>query len=175
VAKRILSVFLSFVLVFGMLPVVGASAEDPVSAFPDMPDNWATKALESAVANGLLTGYEDGKLWPDRPLTRAQMAAIITRTFGAAEQADISAYTDVKSTDWFAADIAKAVKMGVMQGYDGKMSPNDNITREQAFVVLARALKLEPATSASRTFADESDISSWAKGLIFAMVNAGYI
>ena len=76
VAKRILSVFLSFVLVFGMLPVVGASAEDSVSAFPDMPDNWATKALESAVANGLLTGYEDGQLWPDRPLTRAQMAAI---------------------------------------------------------------------------------------------------
>ena len=173
--KKFFSIFLAFVLVLGTLPIIGASATDEVPTFPDMPDNWATKALESAVANGILTGYDDGKLWPDRPVTRAQMAAIITRAFGATEKADISTYTDVKSTDWFAGDIAKAVKMGVMQGYDGKMSPNDNITREQAFVVLARALKLEPAASISKTFADESNISDWAKGLVFAMVNAGYI
>jgi hypothetical protein len=174
-AKKFFSIFLAFVLVLGMLPVIGASATDAAPTFPDMPDNWATKALESAVANGILTGYDDGKLWPNNPLTRAQMATIITRAFGATENADISAYSDVKSTDWFAGSIAKAVKMGVMQGYDGKMSPNDNITREQAFVVLARALKLDTATEANKSFSDSGDVSDWAKGHIFAMVNAGYI
>jgi hypothetical protein len=65
--------------------------------------------------------------------------------------------------------------MGVMQGYEGKMTPNSNITREQAFAVLARALKLEPAASISKTIADVSAISDWAKGHMYAMINAGYI
>lgn len=46
---------------------------------------------------------------------------------------------------------------------------------EQAFVVLARAIKLEPAESVIRTFSDTAEISVWAKGYIFALVNGGYI
>ena len=65
--------------------------------------------------------------------------------------------------------------MGILQGYDGKMDPNGNITREQAFAVLARALKLKPATAISRIFEDARDISDWAKGEVYALVDAGYI
>lgn len=55
------------------------------------------------------------------------------------------------------------------------MEPNANITREQAFAVLARALWLEPATSANKPFEDEDEISDWARGEVLAMANAGYI
>ena len=171
--KKWLSIILVLVLALGLMPVAGAAA-DAGSTFSDMPDNWATEALESVVANGLLVGA-DGKIMPDSPLTRAQMATIIVRAFGAAQEADISAFWDVKSTDWFAGSIAKAYKMGVMLGYDGKMNPYDNITREQAFAVLARALKLSPATDFSKTFEDAGEISGWAKGEVYALVNAGYI
>lgn len=140
-----------------------------------MPENWATEALESAVANGLLRGA-DGKIMPDSPLTRAQMAAIIVRAFAAIDKSDISTYVDVRSSDWFADDIAKADKMGVMQGYgDGIMNPNGNITREQAFTVLARALKLAPASDIDVSFQDVDEISEWAKGPVYALVNAGYV
>ncbi len=173
-AKKFLSILLTLVLVLGLLPAAGAAAVSTSPTFSDMPDNWATEALESAVANGLLVG-DDGKIMPDSPLTRAQMATIIARAFGATEEGDISAYTDVTSTDWFAGSMAKAYKMGVMQGYAGKMDPNSNITREQAFAVLARALKLEPASAINKTFEDEGEISDWAKGEVYALVNAGYI
>ena len=172
-AKKFLSILLTLVLVLGLLPAA-ATAVSTSPTFSDMPDNWATEALESAVANGLLVGY-DGKIMPDNPLTRAQMATIIARAFGATEEGDISEYTDVNSTDWFAGSMAKAYKMGVMQGYAGKMDPNSNITREQAFAVLARALKLEPASAINKTFEDEGEISDWAKGEVYALVNAGYI
>jgi hypothetical protein len=59
--KKFFSVILSFVLVLGMLPIVGAGAANAAPTFPDMPDNWATKPLESAVANGLLKGSDDGQ------------------------------------------------------------------------------------------------------------------
>lgn len=173
-SKRFLSVLLALVLVMGVLPAAGAAATGGTPQFSDMPDNWATEALKSAVKNGLLLG-ENGKIMPDSPLTRAQMATIIVRAFGATEEGDISAYSDVQSTDWFATSMAKAYKMGILQGYDGKMDPNGNITREQAFAVLARALKLKPATAISRIFEDARDISDWAKGEVYALVDAGYI
>ena len=173
-AKKFLSVLLALVLIVGLLPTMGAAAAGGETQFSDMPDNWATKALESAVENGLLLG-DNGKIMPDSPLTRAQMATIIARAFAATEEGDLSAYSDVKSTDWFASSMSKAYKMGVIQGYDGKMNPNDNITREQAFAVLARALKLTPANSASKTFEDANKISDWAKGEVYALVNSGYI
>ena len=170
--KRLLAVLLALLIVVGCLPVAGATGAG--SEFSDMPDNWSTVALKSAVANGLLIG-DNGKIMPENPLTRAQMATIIVRAFGATEEGDISAYTDVKSTDWFASSIAKAYKMGVMEGYAGKMNPDNNITREQAFAVLARALKLEPASKCNKTFEDISNVSEWATGEVYAMVNAGYI
>jgi hypothetical protein len=173
-AKKFLSILLVLVLVLGLLPAAGAAALSTSPTFSDMPDNWATEALESAVANGLLVG-DDGKIMPDSPLTRAQMATIIARAFGATEEGDISEYTDVKSTDWFGGSMAKALKMGVMHGYDGRMNPKDNITREQAFAVLARAFKLAPATAINKTFEDLGDVSDWAKGEVYALVNAGYI
>jgi hypothetical protein len=160
-AKKFLSILLVLVLVLGLLPAAGAAALSTSPTFSDMPDNWATEALESAVANGLLVG-DDGKIMPDSPLTRAQMATIIARAFGATEEGDISEYTDVKSTDWFGGSMAKALKMGVMHGYDGRMNPKDNITREQAFAVLARAFKLAPATAINKTFEDLGDVSDWA-------------
>ncbi|MGI6040458.1 MAG: S-layer homology domain-containing protein, partial [Eubacteriales bacterium] len=172
--KRILSVFMALCILLGCMSTVFAS-EPEAKEFSDMPENWATEALESAVANGLLRGA-DGKIMPDSPLTRAQMAAIIVRAFAAIDKSDISTYVDVRSSDWFADDIAKADKMGVMQGYgDGIMNPNGNITREQAFTVLARALKLAPASDIDVSFQDVDEISEWAKGPVYALVNAGYV
>ncbi len=172
--NKLLSTLLILTLFLGLMPVESTAAMGGSALFFDVPDNWSTEALESAAANGLLTGYE-GRIMPDSPLTRAQMAAIITRAFGAIEEGDISSYTDVKSTDWFAGSMAKAYKMGVMQGNAGKMDPNSNMTREQFFAVLARALRLEPAAALNGTFSDEGEISSWARGDVYTLVNAGYI
>ena len=44
---------------------------------------WATEALNAAVKNQILYGREDGNLDPEANLTRAEMAAIIVRAFGA--------------------------------------------------------------------------------------------
>ena len=85
--RKFLSILLTLVLVLGLLPAAGAAALSTSPTFSDMPDNWATEALESAVANGLLVG-DDGKIMPDSPLTRAQMATIIARAFGATEEGD---------------------------------------------------------------------------------------
>ena len=150
--------------------------------FEDMPssEHWSHASLQAAVDNGLLSGFSEGGhmyIKSTDTLTRAQMAAIVNRAFGAASEADLSSVRDVPSYEWFAQDMARGVKMKTFM-LDTLMRPADSITRQEAFVVLARAFKLkntDTAYSALNAFSDKADIASWALGHLNAMAKAGYI
>ena len=73
--------------------------------------------MTEAVENGLLGGVTDTTIAPQGKLTRAQMATIINRAFGATAQASLSGYTDVASNAWYYSDMAKAVQMGTSLGW----------------------------------------------------------
>ena len=73
-------------------------------------------------------------------------------------------------------ELAKAVQMGTFQGDNGALRPNQPITREQAFAVLARAFVLEAEdTDALNTFPDKGEVSSWAANAVAALVENGYV
>ena len=179
--KKLLSLLLAFLMVFGMLPEtalanVGGQAYD----FVDMPNNWSTTSLIKAVDNGLLKGYADGGkslINADAPLKRAEMAAVINRAFGAVKTAVLDGITDVPSTAWYASDMGKALIMGTFMK-DTTMRPESNITRQEAFVVLARAFKISSDSleyKALEDYLDKADIAAWAKKDLNAMVEAGYV
>lgn len=172
--KKLMILLLS--LVMAIMPVT-AMAEvggttNPV--FSDMPEDWSTQALQNAIGNGLLTGF-DGKIMPKDKLTRAQMATIINRAFGATEKASIQMFADINTGDWFYGEMAKAVQMKTFKGEGNKLNPNAPITRTEAFVVIARALKLENSSVVPAGFNDLGSIPVWAKGELYALINAGYI
>jgi len=172
--NKLLSILVSLVMVLSLFSISSAESE---TGFSDMPadSNWSYKAMVSAVKNGMLQG-NNGRLMPQESLTRAQLAAILNRAFGAKDMADISVYQDVKEPSWYYTDIAKAVRMGTLQGYNGMMRPDDPVTRQEAFTVLARAIKLVDAgTEALDIFTDKADISPWAAPSLAAMVKEGYV
>ena len=143
--------------------------------FSDFPNNWSSAALKSAIENGLLTGSGD-KINPSGNLTRAEMAAIVNRAFGATEMASLAGYSDVSAQAWYYSDMAKAVQMGTFQGADGKLNPTGAITREEAFTVLARAFGLEDGSnSALNAFSDSDTVSDWARGSVAALVAGRYV
>lgn len=159
-------------LVISCLAALSASAVD----FSDMPNDWSAEALTAAVENGLLSGSDGGKLLPQNNLTRAEMATVMVRAFGGKEKADISAFTDVPSDEWYYDSMATAVKMGLFNG-DGKLlKPEAPILREEAFAVIARALSLgDGNTAVLEGFKDGASVSDWAKGAVSALVEAKYI
>jgi hypothetical protein len=167
--KKILSMLVAAAMLAGLL-----STATYALAFSDMPGDRSKIPLQNAVQNGLLSGY-GGKIMPESSLTRAEMAAVVNRAFGSQVKADISGYTDVPSAKWYSGDMAKAVHMGIFKGYGGKLNPDTAITRQEVFVTIARAIKLKPENSVSKQFSDLNDLSSWAKGEVFAMINAGYV
>jgi len=175
---RKLSKLISMVLAVSMLLCLAPSFQVVAYDFPDMPDEgyWSYTALNNAVKNGLLQGTDEGKLLPKDSLTRAQMATILVRAFGATDKAVEFDFADVADWQWFSDALSVAHRMDIINGYpDGTMRPNAAITREEAFVILARAINLTEADSINETFADTDDVSPWAQGLVYAMVNNGYV
>lgn len=173
--KRVTSIVLILCMILSLLPTAALAASGD---FTDLPaaTHWAYSALTSAVDNGLLKG-DNGKLSPEGLLTRAQLAAVINRALGATKKADISSYTDVSASAWYAEDIAMAVEMGTFSGSGGGlMRPEDAVTRQEAFAVLARAFHLEDGGAAElAAFTDAGSVASWAVPTMAAMVKAGYV
>lgn len=163
------------VLVVGLM-VLSQSAF--AAEFKDMPDNWATEALQSAVDNGLLGG-NNGYIFPDNYMTRAEMATIMARACGAVNEADISAYTDVSADDWYYSSMAKAVAMKAFTGSDNRLNPDNYITRQEAFVVLARVFSLNIDKNIDETvidgFKDGASVASWARKEVAAVIGGGFV
>lgn len=169
--KKVLALILVLSMLFSMLNTALAAN---VSDFSDMPDDWSRPALERAIANGLLSGT-NGRINASGKLTRAEMASIVVRAFGANEKADLSAYSDVKTSDWFYADMQKAVAMGVLSGSNGKLNPTAPITREEVCAVLYRAFLLRDGGGAAQKFGDHAAISGWAQPAVAAMTAGGHV
>ena len=171
--KQMLSLVVSAAMTASMMPKPAFAADN--TTFPDMPNDWSTQALQNAINNGLLNGI-DGKIAASENLTRAQMAAIVTRAFGTNGKADISSFGDVNTGDWFYDAMASSVLMGAFQGDGVNLNPNANITRQEAFTVLARLFTLSGGDqSVLNSYTDGDQVADWAKDSMASMVAAGYV
>ena len=180
--KRILALFLAAVSCLSL--AVSASAATTVNRkatdFRDYDRTaWYAEAVSAAVDNGLLYGKSSTIIDPNGDMTRAEMAAIINRSFGCYKTADISQYKDVSKSAWYYKYVALAVQMGTYNGRSSsEMAPDAPISRQEAMTVVARALELD-YDSYSKTdlsaFSDRDKISAWALPYVRAMVGADYI
>ena len=180
--KRILALFLAAVSCLSLAVSASAAGTTPREAtdFKDYDRTaWYAEAVSAAVDNGLLYGKSATVIDPNGDMTRAEMAAIINRSFGCYKAADISQYKDVAKSKWYYKDVAMAVQMGTYNGRSASsMAPDAPISRQEAMTVVARALELD-YDSYSKTdlsvFSDRSEISNWALPYVRAMVGADYI
>ena len=179
--KRILAMLLAVASCLSL--AVSASAASTARKATDFKDYdrtaWYAEAVSAAVDNGLLYGKSSTTLDPNGDMTRAEMAAIINRSFGCYKAADISQYKDVSKDKWYYKDVALAVQMGTYNGRSSSaMAPDAPISRQEAMTVVARALELDYDAYAKTdlsAFSDHSEISGWALPYVRAMIGADYI
>ena len=179
--KRILAMLLAVASCLSLaVSASAASTARKATDFKDFDRNaWYADAVSAAVDNGLLYGKSSTIIDPNGAMTRAEMAAIINRSFGCYKAADISQYKDVSKSKWYYKDVALAVQMGTYNGVSStSMQPDRAITRQEAIAVVARALQLNlddyTKTDLSK-FADAKEVSKWALPYMKAMVAAGYV
>ncbi len=179
--KRILAMLLAVASCLSL--AVSASAASTARKATDFRDfdrtAWYADAVSAAVDNGLLYGKSATVIDPNGDMTRAEMAAIINRSFGCYKATDISQYKDVSKSKWYYNDVAMAVQMGTYNGRsNSSMAPDAPITRQEAMTVVARALELDydSYSKAELTqFSDAGKVSNWAMPYVRAMVGADYI
>lgn len=160
------------VLIIGALLIPTPVAQAAYSDLP--PDHWALAELADLLTRGIISGYPDGTVRPDAPITRAEFVALINRTAHVTAQTYEGGFPDVTATDWFASGVAAATKIGYIRGDDqGRFLPNQPLTRYEAAVIIDRILGLPEAAAPSYT--DAADIPSWAAGSVAAVSAAGYL
>ena len=162
--------------------LVGASVAAGVgtgsvsAAFHDTEGHWGAAAIDRWSQYGVVSGYENGAFQPDGSMTRAEVATVLSNLLNLSKKADISRFTDVDADAWYADAIAKCVAAGILNGIgNNTMAPEAAISRQQVFVMFARAVGLEPVAGTARSFTDSGEISSWAAGYINALVERGIV
>jgi hypothetical protein len=153
--------------------------------FSDVANHWAKNAVNDMGSRMVIDGTGKGQFSPDRDITRAEFAAIVVRGLGLKIESSKSAFSDVKTTDWFSGAVATAASYHLIDGLEvSTFRPNDKITREQAMAIVARAMTITGLKAAAQgnsaadillSYADGADASQWAQGSIAASVSAGII
>ncbi|YAF95839.1 MAG: DUF1565 domain-containing protein [Nodularia sp. CChRGM 3473] len=134
------------------------------TSFSDLAGHWAVDFVEALVSKGAISGFPDGTFKPDAPITRAQYAAVIAKTFQLPIINKNSKFTDVKPDFWAASAIFKTAEMGFISGFpDGTFRAGQNLTKVQAIVSIVNGLQLTGGNPhVLNVYRDRAQIPSYA-------------
>lgn len=137
--------------------------------------SWSNAAISTLSNAGVVKGYKDGKFYPSKNVTRAELVAIALRLVGVDEKAKHQ-FNDVKG-HWAEKEISSAVKRAWIKGYkDGSFKPDRYVTRAEfiSFVnnVLDRHVKKENILKGTKDFKDLQDENKWYYAPIKAATNS---
>lgn len=170
------------------LPTVEQKPEKPLvdttKVFTDVKaDDWFKSYVDFAYTNGIFSGFTTTTFSPYTNMTRAQFVQVLANlsNIDTTNKAVATKFADVKSGEWYTPAIKWASETGIVNGIgDGMFAPDQNVTREQMCVMLVNYVEkyknqtLKKAVSAS-VFADDANISSWAKEAVYKCADAGII
>ena len=161
--------------------IYGVGYKNPVPNFTDINGHWAKEHILFTVSRGLFSGTSETTFSPNTTLTRGMFVTALGRLAGI-NPADYQnrKFTDVKANAYYAPYVNWAASKGIVGGTTSTtFAPDSNITREQMAVIMKNyADKMGysiPKTLEAVTFADNAQISSWAKDAVKAMQQAGVL
>ena len=166
--KRICCGFLAAALAAGIMLTPASAAE-----YQDIESHWGKSAIQQVTDWGLFNGVGDSVFAPDAEMTRGMFVTVLVRTAQHLETykepAQQASFADVTQTDYFANGVAWAQENGMITGVDAeRFAPNDQITREQMCVIMARYLAnftgcdLSVNQKNETTFLDQTSIQDYA-------------
>jgi hypothetical protein len=189
-------------LVLSMLMVTGVSgafAQIPTDAAPKteaelqqqrdqqvaQPVGTVEDAISKVQAAGLMSGYPDGQFHAEQPLTRAELASILVKTFKINERKVTQPVSitlkDVPSNYWAAQDINTVVGHDVMEGYrNGYFYPNQKINRAEALAIFAQAYGVhqyddQTLQAVLAQYPDANQIPDWARKAMVTSLKNGFV
>lgn len=169
--KRSVSILTLLAMMLTLFPFAAFADETTAS---DLDGHWAEEVMQEWIGYGIIAGYEDGTVRPDRSITRAEMTALLDRVMDYQTTA-ANHFTDLDD-NWYTDVVLKANAAGMISGYpDGTVKPDATISRQEAVAMFARVLSLDTANAPEADFTDMDAVGDWAKDAVNAMAAKGYV
>ena len=110
------------------------------ASYSDVPsEHWAVSVINQAADAGIMQGRDNGEFGLGDTIKRCEFAAMLVRMMKWDKStAQVSAFTDANTNDWFYADVNTLAERNVYS--ESAFRPNDNITRREMAVMLVKAL-----------------------------------
>ena len=118
-----------------------------------------------------MSGEEGARFYPDRAMTRAEMAQVLYNLLASYPPVTGGSFSDVSDSAWYATAVNTLVELDVLSGYeDGTFRPNNAVTRAEFVTAVCKCFDLTDGADSGF-----SDVSGWASGYINAAVERGWI
>ena len=160
--------FATFAIVLAVIIMLSVAPPMTVNANPS---SWARDTVNEAIALGIVpaslrTNYQNA-------ITRLEFATLAVGLF---EHHRGVITGRVQFNDTTNVNVQKAAYVGIVGGVgNSNFAPNNNITREQAAVLMSNLARDigHPLPASNPTFADNNSISSWARAGVGQVQAAG--
>ncbi|OBR65253.1 hypothetical protein A7K91_19910 [Paenibacillus oryzae] len=153
--------------------------------FSDAANHWAKEAVNDMGSRMVIDGKGDGSFHPESDITRAEFVSILVRGLGLKPENEAAPFTDVKASDWYNGAINTAYSYHLINGFkDGSFRPNAGITREEAMVIIAKAMKItglnanpegQSIDKILSPYTDAAKASTWAQSGIADSIQTGIV
>jgi len=172
--------FVLFMLIFSILITssVQTAFAQQQKVFTDLsPDHESYDTIMNLVAEGIVEGYEDGTVKPDKYITRAELMKIIVEGMGLnPHPLDYSrCFPDVNIVDeWYIGYVCFAKSEGWIIGYpDGTFKPESNINNIEILSMIFRSygFDIDDYRRLAVLFDDVEEYSWYYSYLLFAVEN----
>ena len=111
----------------------------------------AAPYIDELVEQDLVSGYLTDEFKPQRPMTRAEFAALVNRAFVQQPASDPLAFEDVPEEFWGRDAIANASQAGFFVGYgDNTFRPHQPLTHGEALTALQQGLRIDDTSAILR-------------------------
>ena len=158
--------------------------EERVNPFLDIENDLEKIEIIELNKMGIIKGVTETEFMPNKSITRAEFATLLTRVFNK-EESHNHGFSDVKQSDWFSGYVGAAKSLGLINGYpDNTFKPNANISREEAAMIIYNAAKemgiptnmeeVELRNYLSQ-FPDYLEIAQWSRFAMGFAVKKNYI
>ncbi|MDF2960459.1 MAG: xynA [Paenibacillus sp.] len=147
----------------------------------DVSNHWSKADVNDMSSRLVIQGVTETEFRPDAAISRAEFAAIVVRGLGIQSAPYAGSFSDVNPNNWFAGTVQAAINHKLINGYeDGTFRPDQNITRQEATAVLARAMSVAKlktdisdadVTKILSDFTDGTLVADWAKLNVAAAIS----
>lgn len=141
---------------------------------------WAADAVDYLYRSGVVNGMGNGGYGPSLPIRRCDFVVMLCRAFRLNGGGGYS-FADVPVNSYYGQALATAKSLGIVSGDGANFYPNNNLSRQDAMVMIYNTLQAtghnltNGLTADLSIFLDQAQISPYARNSVGILVYLGAV